>query len=751
MSRWIVVLFVFCVGCGDDDFLPIIDGGLEDVSVDSGADAGEPTGIEAPEPPAPTAEPICPDEWNASVGCAPPAEPPACDSRFFALPGETQCQPVGSPCPEGFPDVVGDALYVRPGAGGDGSEARPFSTIAAALALAGAGTTVVLSEGEFAEGVYLPEGVGLLGSCSATVLRGDDDATSAALEFGGTGTFARNLTIRSELQTGVISFDGDGLLDGVTIESALDVALYVDGGRVRMQNGRIERPGAQAALVLSGELEMDNVEVTGAEDPQVAVAGGRSTLNRVLLRDPRTDEEGFATGLYVVNGARADLEDITIIGAGGSGITVLDSGVVVGRRVHVRGTRASTRPSALGQGTAIFVARDGRVEVNGGVFEDNLWGALQSTQTGRLDVSDIWIRETRNGVTAVMGGVANINRAVIRGDASGLIANEGDVEATDVRIDGAGSSAQGNVALYSENGGHLNVTRCTVGDYVGYGLFNQGGHSRLVDATFEIVRANTFPTNSEANAVILDGALSAELERVRIESTAGNGIVLIDSTATMEDIDIRDTRWSQVTGGRALVAFASTVEVTRLRVSMPSGWGIDLYRGSELSVQDYEVRAIDAGPFGWGVGVHAREGSHANITDAHVASARGVAIWAQDEGTRITAQGLVVQSVEARTCAMPECQSEPAGIGVGAYDGAQVTIADFSVEAATLCGVQVGPGAGVDLDAGEISGCAIGACVHAADYVLSRLTSDVAYEGNELSIDTVSLPIPEAPTYTRPE
>ncbi len=48
----------------------------------------------------------------------------------------------------------------------------------------------------------------------------------------------------------------------------------------------------------------------------------------------------------------------------------------------------------------------------------------------------------------------------------------------------------------------------------------------------------------------------------------------------------------------------------------------------------------------------------------------------------------------------------------------------------------------MDLRAGLVSECAIGACVQVDDYDLGRLTEDVEYRDNETNLDVTRLPIP---------
>src|SRR5262245_38384618 len=109
-------------------------------------------------------------EADGTGGCRAilPAEP--CPKGSMAVPGETSCREV-SPCGRGKwgerPPPTG-ALYVDAaylGGDGDGSEAKPYTTIEDAVLSAPRGATVVVAEGSYAEHVDLNAPITLRGRC----------------------------------------------------------------------------------------------------------------------------------------------------------------------------------------------------------------------------------------------------------------------------------------------------------------------------------------------------------------------------------------------------------------------------------------------------------------------------------------------------------------------------------------------------------------------------------------------------------
>ena len=82
-------------------------------------------------------------------------------------------------------------------------------------------------------------------------------------------------------------------------------------------------------------------------------------------------------------------------------------------------------------------------------------------------------------------------------------------------------------------------------------------------------------------------------------------------------------------------------------------------------------------------------------------------------------------------------------VGAGSYGYARLSLTRFNIEAAELCGVHVGLDGEVDLVDGEVSACAIGACVNAEGYDLDRISGTVRYRDNAANLDTTALPVPD--------
>lgn len=99
-------------------------------------------------------------------GCAPVL--PTCPADSFAFPG-TGCAAL-DPCAGGRFAGTGDAIYVDAAASsGDGTEARPVSTVTAGLAAAKARgkTRLFVARGRYEERVVVDTPIEIVGACSA--------------------------------------------------------------------------------------------------------------------------------------------------------------------------------------------------------------------------------------------------------------------------------------------------------------------------------------------------------------------------------------------------------------------------------------------------------------------------------------------------------------------------------------------------------------------------------------------------------
>ena len=117
-------------------------------------------------------------------------------------------------------------------------------------------------------------------------------------------------------------------------------------------------------------------------------------------------------------------------------------------------------------------------------------------------------------------------------------------------------------------------------------------------------------------------------------------------------------------------------------------------------------------------------------------------LFASEPGSSVRGTDVLVLDTLPRECALEQCEGFEAGIGVGAYSEASITLTSFRVERASLVGLQLARGGTIDLSVGVVSGCPIGANVQTDAFDAARLTDRVVYRDNERNFDGSELPLP---------
>lgn len=266
----------------------------------------------------------------------------ACPKGQLAVPGETSCHPVASCGDAPFPAVAdeGKTRFVdqKAEAGGDGSRARPFQTISAAVLAAPVGGTVAVTDGLYAEDLVLRTAVTLVGRCPERVeVRGQgapfalevtDRSTIRGLAITGPrtaiGAFWKDVTLdrlwlHDNLEGAVWSEDGESpasftLTDALLEDNAqFGVRTFAASAlieRVVVRNTRATAEHTGAGLVLlgndvptrhGGAFTVRRSVVTASHTAGITLLGGQLTLEGSLVRaiSPSPKTPGFATGLSI--------------------------------------------------------------------------------------------------------------------------------------------------------------------------------------------------------------------------------------------------------------------------------------------------------------------------------------------------------------------------------------------------------------------------------------------------------------------
>ncbi len=249
-----------------------------------------PTSAELPEALAPVEWP-CPGDRVApdGRGCA-VLEPLACTNTNQRWDLDDGCVSVGT-CGSGeWPDVAGaDVIYVRAGAtGGNGTQAMPVGTLAAALPLvSGAGATIALAPGAYDANLSISSSVDIVGRCAEDVVLSGSIAVAAA-------SSVRLAGLRFE---GVAASSISGALE---LEAMVAVGMPLTvGAGATLSATNVALNGS--ALTLVGDATLDEVAlVSNADAPTVTVTGGQTTISNAAFVAP--------AGALVSDGARLIVE-----------------------------------------------------------------------------------------------------------------------------------------------------------------------------------------------------------------------------------------------------------------------------------------------------------------------------------------------------------------------------------------------------------------------------------------------------------
>jgi hypothetical protein len=590
----------------------------DDASV---VDAREQT-LAAPSPPAAPALPDltpCPPGWREiAVGAATACEPFGDDAPVRCGPDEIHvhgraageaCE-AAQPCPAGeWPDdAAADAVYARAGAvDGDGTRARPFGTLAAALAAASStGRPVVLGEGVLEGGVRVQGVPSISGLCPERTRIVDTATTNSAALIARPGV---PLSLRGVHLDGALyglwvargaSVSGEGI-----VANGTSTAVRLDGGSsAELHRLRAETPvssdfvhaalrvgpGAtlrvrEATLLGGGSLvyaygedpatDVATVTVEDATllDSPVGVAGYLDvTLRRAAI-------ENVDFGVLTISPRRAVLEDVRARGVApdtSDSVFLYASG----------GTLSLTRVSLLGLGRAgAMLARnvegsfaaDAHIEATD-VIVDGVGGevAIQIEAATSLDLTRALVSRTAGtAIVATSGGQLALRDVTIRETTASADQSLGH----GVAVGGPGSSAI--------------IERLVAAPALGGILAHDEG--RVMASDVEIEGGLGVAAQCEQGSACPSGEAMLVLERARIRGATRYGVASVASHVRLVDVDVDGVvvPESSTIPGLGVLAYAGELEGERLRVRGVAGIGV-ISLGSVVTLSDVEV--VDTAP-----------------------------------------------------------------------------------------------------------------------------------------------------------
>jgi len=332
--------------------------------------------------------------------CEPVLPTAKCPSGQMAIIGSTACQPVGD-CGSGTWGSIkatADTAFVDgayTGTDADGSMARPFQSITAALG-SGKGR-IAIAAGTYNEDLVVDRTIVIEGRCPALVtIKALDHVLSPTGELtlrgvtvtgvwfeGVRGTLEQVVVVEDGAQVGVSATVGANVaLRDVLVEGVQGVGVYALNASVSMERCAVrdtgplpgdwisfgvwaqwesdpESPPKKARQLLS----MKDCVVSGSDNSGVLLQDAAATIERSVLTGVRGIDDGPfipTTGGVEVSGKRASLvlRDSLVADNYNTGI-ILGQGELIVERSVIRDTRPRLSGDYVGDGFGVHVTSGG--------------------------------------------------------------------------------------------------------------------------------------------------------------------------------------------------------------------------------------------------------------------------------------------------------------------------------------------------------------------------------------------------------
>jgi hypothetical protein len=577
-------------------------------------------------------------------------EPPTCPSGTMAAPGETACHEVvdcgAAPwgnIPVGATTQYVDASYA--GGNGDGSAAKPWTTIGAAVAASYPGAVIAVAAGSYAENVNLARSnVSLWGRCPRLVEIAGSDATGAAVTLNNTGDELHGVAVRG---TGFgIGIFGDGsVVDGVWVHDTARIG--VDSlAKYTLGHALVEHAGYAGILVEKATATIDGivvrdtqpapdgslgygmeVDAPGTLSVQSALIertsgaafsaqGGTATVQGTVLRDTVRNTQTQGVGVLMQPNASGTPANLTLTGSTlrhneqygvrvGSSTAVIDSTLVADTVAGTdSGGQSAGVVSSYNTG-GTFPAPD--VTVRASLLENNAYAGIGVTK-GTMHVLSSVIRDTQTLATGFAGvavSAADTTDLTIRGSliernhgvSVGAVDTDVTIDSTLVRetlpsvVGGGLSTTPTQAARSTELTGSSRTPQVAVTGSVfeggaGIGLLLDGAAGTLTGVVVRNVASDT-DRGWGVGVGVESGATAAgslQAQGLMVDGTVAIGIFVEQAQANLTAVHVRNVATDASGGfGDGITVDGSTASVTQARIEGAPRAGISAF-GSQVTL-----------------------------------------------------------------------------------------------------------------------------------------------------------------------
>ncbi|MEM1415154.1 MAG: hypothetical protein AAGH15_09650, partial [Myxococcota bacterium] len=535
------------------------------------------------------------------------------------------------------------------------------------------------------------------------------------------------------------------------------------------------------------DLTETNELATPTEGFGVASANGSTlTLRRAYVAD------NASTSARVQSEGALVLEDVRIVGAfpdglaGGRGLEVVSGGTATLTRVRIdevpangilsEGTLVATDleirdvyqlPGELQSGSGIQVigadatATLERVHVErvrvGGVAVDGERGEVMATDLSVVELVGP-PGTTGGGVAVLTGARAELHCMLGRRTSYPglLVASGSSAVAEDVVLSDGGMLAGGTgLAVQASGASAVTLARVVVEDAAG-GVGAADPMTRLTAVDLRVRGTERFIAPGEAEtalAVLAIAGARVSLERASIQNNQGFGITALVAQLDARDVVVRSTRNRNpgtFSAGALAARPATLMTLERTLFDDNAQFGLVAADRARMVVRDTVVAGTSGGvpdaagePQAGGVGAGSADGASLELDRVALSGNREVGIASVGTASSASLRDVVVEGTLEAECA-PAC-SQPPGNSLSVAQGGTLDGETFLLNGAATCGLQLGEGSDAELRRGIVRGHPVGVCLQRPDFDVERVRTDVAYEDNDVLVESTSFPEPLPP------
>ena len=652
---------------------------------------------------------------------------------------------------EGNARVTGDDVWIR-------NVAPPLDGVGGYLLAARGGGAIELRNGVLENGA----GVGVLAQSAADVTLQDTVVRGVVVDQQGVGIGAQAMSTARLVLRGVVIEDVFEVAVIVTSAGALDASHFAVRNIAALPSG----PRLQLAVLAD---EQAQVEIFGGAfesmSPLAVVAfdpGTRLVLSDIWVgdvdRDIPNDTFTAASGSTLI-AERIWIEDESGIGAVGEGstaiardmtvrapassplggwavvvdraatatVTGLDVSGTAGGGVFAPGSRlqissARIRANAAGL-TSLFIL-EGALELRSVLIDDEPGDAIFAATDSVLIAQDVTIRRSGRGVTTLEPSDVQLSRVRIADSVeSGMFLFGGEATLEDVMVDGLTGRIPGEVAIAISGGATVAVSRLSLTNLVGDGLWVLFG-SRV---TAQDVRIDSMEAIERVEHGVFVGANAfLQVERLSVRDYIVGA--QFDAPAIAHDVAI-----SGFASGSSNMAIGGKgdIQLLRARITDRTGFGVLSYGEGTFQVEDLVIDNVE--PFAdFSVGVAAIENSELTGRRLKLTKMRTAGVLAGGSGRAIV-RDLTILDPREPDCSETVCGIAGAASGVYVQDDGLVDLEQFELSGFATAGLVVN-GGGIDARLGIVSDSGFGLLVVEGEYDPERASEGVLYRGNQRDV-----------------